>query len=206
MTRKVIDLVLLAIVLAGGMLAWQAGHERARLEQHYDRLVEVAGELPVDDPTLIYLKALNTGDPLHFAWRVHLPAKTHLDVRSKTVNGWSRGSWSCSAPKDFIARVRLREDDQDVVYIYTKFVDGSSQSGVGSPGLARLLREHASELKVEQVGKPGVAVLDPKAKTPKILLRVVVPDSLRDKLPPDLPARFFPNLVELTVGPPGSFP
>ena len=86
--------------------------------------------------------------------------------------------------------------------VYTRFAQGSSRSGVGGPGLARLLRE----LKVEQVGRPGVAALDPGAMKPAVLLRVALPESLRDELPPDLPARFFPNLIELTVGPPGSLP
>ena len=108
MTQNVIDLVLLAIVLAGGVLAWRAGRERASLAAHHVRLLAAAGELPADDPTLIYLKALDTGDPLHFAWRVHLPANSHLEVRSRTGSGWSGGFWSGSSPTDFIARVRLR--------------------------------------------------------------------------------------------------
>src|SRR5262249_50752170 len=151
------------------------------LAAHHDRLVAAAGELPADDPTLIYLKALDTGDPLHFAWRVPLPAKTNLEGRSRTGSGWSGGTWSGSDPMDFIARVRFREDEQGMMNVYTKFVGGSSRSGIGSPGLARLLREHARELIVEQVGKPGVAVLDPKARTPTVLLRVALPGSLRDK-------------------------
>jgi hypothetical protein len=206
MARNVLDRVLLAVVLAGGALAWQAGRERARLAAHHDRLVAAAGELPADDPTLIYLKALDTGDPLHFAWRVHLPARTHLEVRSRTGGGWAGGSWSSTDPMDFIARVRLREDEQGVVNVYTKLISGSSRSGIGSPVLARLLRERAGELKVEQVGKPGVATFDPKAKKPTVLLRVALPEALRDKPPPDVPAEFFPDLVELTVGPPGSLP
>src|SRR5262245_17654443 len=130
MTRNLTDLVLLTIVLAGGVLAWQAGRERARAAAHYDRLVAAAGELPADDPTLIYLKALDTGDPLHFAWRVHLPAKTDLEVRSRTGSGWSGGSWSCSDPTDFIARVRFRVDEQGVVHVYTKSINSSSRSGI----------------------------------------------------------------------------
>jgi hypothetical protein len=155
---------------------------------------------------LLYLKALDTGDPLHFASRVHLPANTRLEVRSRTSSGWSGESWWFLQPRDFIVRVRLREDESGVVDIYTKFVNSSSRSRVGSPELARLLREHTHKLKVEQVGKPGVAVLDPKAMKPTVFLRVALPESLRDRPPPDVPAKFFPTLVELTVGPRGSLP
>ena len=103
-------------------------------------------------------------------------------------------------------RVRFREDERGLMNVYTRFAHGSSRSGIGSPGLARLLREHARELKVEQVGKPGVVVLDPNAKKPTVLLRVALPELLRAKPPPDLPAQFSPNLIELMVGPPGTLP
>ena len=206
MLRNGIDLVLLAAVLVGGVLSWQAGQERSHLATQHARLVAAAGELPVDDPTLVYLKALDTGDPLHFAWRVHLPAKTHLDFRCRRANGSTAGSWVCSTPTDFIARVRFRVDDQGVVDVYTRFLGASSRSGGGNPGLARLLREHARELKVEQVGASGVAAFDPTEKKPRVLLRVVLPDSLRRKPPPDLSAHFLQYLVELRVGPPGSLP
>ena len=92
------------------------------------------------------------------------------------------------------------------MHAYTKSVDSSSRSGIGSAGLARLLREHARELEVEQAGRPGVAVLDPKLTKPTVLLRVAVPESLRAERPSDLPDPSFPNLVELTIGPPGSLP
>src|SRR5262245_45684962 len=77
LARSVLALLVLAVARAGAVLAWQAGRERARLAAHSDRLVAAAGELPADDPTWLCLKALDTGDPLHFAWRVHLPAKTN---------------------------------------------------------------------------------------------------------------------------------
>jgi hypothetical protein len=205
-TRNVLDLALLIVFVAGSGLAWQAGRERARLKAHFDRLVAAAGELPADDPTMVYLKALDTGDPLHFAWRVHVPANTNLEVRSKTGSGWSGGSWSSSAPEDFIARVRFREDEQGGVAVYTKLANSSSRSNLGSHELARMLREHARELKVAQVGRSDVAVLDPKATKPTVLLRVSLPDSLREKAPAEVLTQFFPNVVELTVGLPGTLP
>jgi hypothetical protein len=200
------DLVLLAVVMSGGVLAWRTGNERARLEAQHRRLVAAAGDLPVEDPTLIYLKALDTGDPLHFAWRVHLPANANLKLQSRSVNGWSGGSWSGSAPMDFIARVRFREDEQGMVNVYTRYVGSSSRSSIGSPMLARLLRDHARELKVEQAGTSGVATLDPNMKKPMVLLRLALPESLHDELPSDLPSPFLPNLMELSIGPPGSLP
>jgi hypothetical protein len=203
MKRNVVDLALLTVGLVGGMLAWKAGHERSRLEANYRRLAAAVGELPADDPALIYLKALDTGDPLHFAWRVHLPAKTRMDLRSGSGRSGLRGLISCSDPTDFIARVRLREDEPGHMSVYTKIMGGSSRSGIGSTGLARLLREHVQELMVEQVGKHGVVAIDPKAKKPTTLLRVALPESLGTKPAPGLD---FPNLVELTIGPRGSLP
>ena len=202
--RNAIDLILAAAILIGGALALRAGRERAGLSEHHARLVAAAGELPVEDPNLIYIKAIDTGDPLHFAWRVHLPANINLKIQTRTGGGSSsNASWRSSAD-DFIARVRLREDEPDQVHVYTKFAGGGGYSGFGSPALARLLREHGRDLKVEQLGRSGAPTLDPNAPNPTILLRLGLPETLRS---PDLPGWIDPAMfVEVSIGAPGSFP
>lgn len=206
MARKTIDLVLAAVVLVGGMLALQAGRERARLAAHRQRLAAAAGELPVDDPNMVYVKALDTGDPLHFAWRIHLPAMATVETRSVIGHGWSGGSTWSASPTDFIARVRFRDDEQGVMNVYTRFANGSSRAGVGNSALARVLRESMRDLTIDQAGKSGVAVIDPKAKAPTVLLRIALPKSLQDTASPKLPAELVPNLFEWMFGPRGSLP
>ncbi|MHB1561332.1 MAG: hypothetical protein ACYC61_28125 [Isosphaeraceae bacterium] len=201
MRRNLIDLVLLVIILAGGVLAWQAARERVGLTARYKRLVAAAGDLAVDDPNMVYLKALDTGDPLHFAWRVHLPAAADLNVRCRTGNGIGmEESWSLAAPTDLIARVRLGENESGRVGFYTRPYVGNVL-WLDSPVLVQLLREHTSELKVEQAGKLGAVMLDPNSKQHTVLLCVTMPESWRDKARRDLPDLSSTTLVEMTVGP-----
>ncbi len=202
--RNAIDLALVVVILIGGVLAFRAGGERMGLAAHHARLVDAAGELAVDDPTLIYLKALDTGEPLHFAWRVHLPPKTTLAVRSQMAGGSSTSTSSHSDPQELIARVRLREEAPNQVRVYTKFAGGSGTSGYDSPELARLLREHAHELKIEQIGRSEAVTITPDATKPTVLLRISIPDAIR---PPDLPQWISSgNLLELSIGAPGTVP
>lgn len=200
--RNAIDSTLAAAALIGGVFAVRAGGERMELAAHHARLVAAAGELPVEDPTLIYIKALDTGDPLHFAWRVYLPGKISLKVQTR-MGGTSSSSGSHSDPQDFIARVRLREEAPNQVRVYTKFAGGGGAMGYDSPELARFLREHAHDLKVEQLGRTATATIDPGAPKPTVVVRIGLPDALR---PPDLPKWIDPaNLVEISIGSPGSF-
>src|SRR5689334_110913 len=116
MRPRALDLILLLVILPGGFLAWQSGRQRKRLEDRYERMVRVAGDLAIADPTKVYIRALDMGEPLHFAWRVYLPPNYTLVVRNLTGNGSSGSSTSWSLnPVEFIARVRFRKDEQGLM-------------------------------------------------------------------------------------------
>ena len=204
MARNAIDLALVAAILIGGVFAFRAGRERAALAAHHARLVAAAGELAIEDPALIYLKALETDDPLHFAWRVHLPGKINLKVKTRMGGSSSNSGWH-SDPQDFIARVRLREEAPNQVRVYTKFAGGGGSTGYDSPELARFLRERANELKAEQAGRTETAAINPNAAKPTVLVHIGLPAGA--PRPPDLPGWIDPaNLVEVSIGAPGAFP
>lgn len=205
MIRKVDDLVLVALILLGGYLAWQASRERRGLRAEYDRLVRAAGELPVTDPTKVYVRALDTGDPMHFAWRVYLPPNYPYEVRS---SGWGGGSMSSNpgggAAQEFIARVRFRPDDQGRLDCYTKFAGGASRGSIGTPEVGTLLRRRWSKLHVETLGTSGAAIIDPKK--PATLVRLTLPPELQSEWKAALGGGGLdhPALLTLRFGPPGS--
>src|SRR5262249_53145162 len=126
MKPRVLDLLLLLTILPGGFLAWQTGRERGRLEDRYERMVKIAGDLPIADPTKVFIRAVDTGEPLHLAWRVYLPPNYTLIVRNRTGDGSSGSStsWSLNSA-EFIARVRFRKDERGLMSVYTRF-HGSS--------------------------------------------------------------------------------
>ena len=112
MMRRAVDLILLLVFLVGGVWAWTTGRERGRLEVDYKRLVRATGDLTIPEATKVYLRALDTGEPLHFAWRVYLPPHYQFAMRT---NSGSMSMSSNSTAQEFIARVRFREDDQGMV-------------------------------------------------------------------------------------------
>ena len=148
MKHRVLDLFLLTIVIIGGALAWQTGRERSRLSAEHARLARITGDLPVEDPSKVYVQALETGDPMHFAWRVyHPPNYKHI-----LSHGNGGGTTFFSSSAEFIARVVFREDDEGQLQLYTNFSGGSSLSPFGDEDLAELLHDRWDKIRVEQLG------------------------------------------------------
>jgi hypothetical protein len=173
MARKFVDTLLIVAILVGGVMAWRTGRERSRLQREFERLTRRTGDLTISDPTRVHVRALQTHEPMHFAWRVYLPP--NYPVRLTSSMGGSSGSAS-SASMEFIARARIRQDEQGDLQIYTHFSGGSSRSAVGDPSLAKRLRGRWDKVIVEQLGEAELVALDPDRQA--VLLRITLPDEL----------------------------
>jgi hypothetical protein len=203
--RRAFELVLIVALAVGALFAWRTGQERSRLQAEYGRIVRAVGDIGVGDPSRVHLVAIDTGEPLHFAWRVHVPAGVGLDARGRSGGGstsWGGpSSWSLHA-QELFARVRLREDGGQI-QVYSLFAGGSSLATAADPELTAFLRGKAGRLRVEQVGRDGVVALEPKQ--PAVLLRLTLPDDLMDEarraLPPEVAGRLAPTLYELELTP-----
>ncbi len=182
--RRIIELSLLIAVVIGGFLAWRSGRERARLRTDYDRLTRTVGDLTIGDASKLHLRAVETGGPLHFAWHLYLPPNYLLVV--KTASGGSSSTVS-SEPRDFIARVRFREDDAGRLQVHTSFGSSSGRSSLGDRPLADLLRGRWSGILVERPGVAETAVIEPGK--PTVLLRLTLPEDLREAARGILPVR-----------------
>lgn len=204
MFRRLLNLFVLAAILVGGVLAWRSGEERARLEARYRRLANVAGDLEIVDTTKVYLLALDTGEPLHFAWRMHTPA-SYTSIFSHASGGGSGTSTSTfGAPSDRIVRVRFRRDAAGRLLVFEKNGGGSSVLTI-EDDMAKFLAGREGELIVERIAAEGPVDLDPSASA--TLLRVAMPPSMvaeaRAALPAHVVDRHTPDIVTITIGPPG---
>jgi hypothetical protein len=188
--RKAVDVLLLLVVLCGGIMAWQTGRERRRLAGTYNRLARIAGDLSITDPSKVHVLALETGEPLHFAWRIYVPPNYTLHLTSGM--GGQSSSWS-SGSSEFIARVRFREGESGTLEVYSHVAGGSSAMGIGTPALAELLRGHWDRVAVEQSGRSGLTAIDPKK--PELLLRLTLPDGLAKEAGKTLSSYEQENLV-----------
>ncbi|APW62262.1 hypothetical protein [Paludisphaera borealis] len=204
MIHKPLNILLLVAIASGGFLAWRSGDERGRLTSTYLRLKQITGDFPIEDPSNVHFLALDTGEKLNFAWRVYIPPNYTQVVKLLQGNqntSWS-SSWSSGAVQA-IARVRIRENNQGQLMIYTQMPGGSSLMSLGDPALAGFLRDRWNEVRVEQLGTDGVATIAPDK--PAVVLRMTLPDSMADearkKLEPFIVERHVPVLINMQLDP-----
>jgi hypothetical protein len=203
MKHRALNLFLVIVFLSGAVRAWQTGRQRSRLEVRYARLVNKTGDYPIADPSEVYVGAIETGEPLHFAWRVYFPPKYNQIVTARVGRVASTRNTSSTPSLDFIARVRIREDTQGVLQLNTRFAGGGSQIGLGDKTLAELLRGRWDKIRVEQLGAAGLSVVEPDKSA--VLLRLTLPGDLRDEARKKLSAyaidQCIPEMFSLKIGP-----
>jgi hypothetical protein len=204
MPIRLLNAVLLIATVIGGVFAYRAATKRQRLLTERTRLEKKVGSMPIGDPSKVHVRALETGEELHFAWRVYLPA--FFNSRWEYGSGGSSLS-SHPATEEFIARVRLRENEDGRLDVFTKLGGGSARLGLGNQQLADLLRDRWDEVRVEQLGSDGVAVID--ADEIVTLLRLTLSDDLKreaaEKLEGHFAKRFQTVLFDVRFGPDQAF-
>ncbi len=200
MPIRLLNAVLLIATLIGGVLAHQACRRHQRLLAEREQLEEQVGCLRIEDPSKMYVRALETGEELHFAWRVYFPAG--FSLRTENSNGGS--TWSSKRPDatEFIARVRLRERYDGRLNVFTKQANGSGRLALGDPRLAELLRDRWDEVQAEQLGSDGSVAIDTDEVA--TLLRLTLSEDLkreaREKLSKSLATRFQRVLFDMRLG------
>jgi hypothetical protein len=199
------DVLLLIVIAVGGVYVWKTGQERSRLEARYHRLAAITGDLKITDPTRLYFQALETDDPMHFAWRGYLPPNY---ARTLSVDGFVSSSSPRGPHDEFIGRVRFRANERGELEVYSHFAGHSSRGTIASGPFAKLLKDHWKELQVEQLGTNGLTVAAPDKTV--TLLRIRLPDEFQAKaassLPSPIPGRLVPVFYELKLGPDASKP
>ena len=125
--HRLFELCLLALTLTGLYFVWQSGQQRSAARAEYERLVRLTGDLPITDVSKIHALALETGESLHFAWRVYLPPNCRIMVKH---NGGSSSLFR-SNPQHLIARVRFREQPPGRLQVYTRLDADRSTAATG---------------------------------------------------------------------------
>jgi hypothetical protein len=199
-----IEILLALAVLSGALLVSQSIWKRAELAREHDRLMQKTGQLVITDPTKVHLRALDTGDPLHFAWRAYFPANYNF---AYNLTGGSSGWGTQSDPWEGILRVRLREVDGHM-RLYYRFIGGSGLSSTAS-GLQKLLKEDPGllqRLRVEQLAKDGPVTF--AADEVQTLIKITLPDemlpSAKQKLERWEYEKLTPEIEWIRFGPHGT--
>jgi hypothetical protein len=203
--RYTTEWLLIGVIALGAICLVRLSHEQTPLKAEYDRLREISGDLAITDPAQLHFRALRTDDPLHFAWRVYLPANYPLVLR-ETGGGFS--SSGVSQPHEFIARLRIREGERGDLQAFTSFYGGSSLMSLGDKSLADFVRGRERELEVEQLAADGPVTISPTQAATLLKIRLsekLVADA-EAKLKPAVLKRHMPVFYELKLQPPGAVP
>ncbi len=96
----------------------------------------------------------------------------------------------------------IKPNEQGDMEVYTRTGFSSSRSNLVDNELDGLLRGRWDKLRIEQLGTPDVAVVDPKQQV--VFLRLILPDDLqaeaRKKLSSRAQQEFLPVVFELNLG------
>ena len=147
---KSFNAVLLLVALLGAALAWHTARQRARLTARRDELAQMVGDVAIADRTKLHVRAVETGEKLHFAWRIYVPPNFPLVL---PMPGGGRVANASSGARDFIARIRFRRNENGELEVYWKLLGPNSVSKVGNKHLAELLFDRPDASRVEQLGR-----------------------------------------------------
>lgn len=189
MAIKVINTVLVIVIVIGALFTYQASVWRRWLLAEQTRLEAKVGSLLISDPTKPHVRAVPTGDEMHFEWRVYVPPGMAFKW-GQSVGGDSGESWHSSAV-EFTARVRLRENEQGElgVFSFSKQQDDNCWVKLGDRELAELLRGREGQIQVEQLGLERDAVIEPDEVV--TVLRLTLSDDMKQEAEKKLDSHVF---------------
>ncbi len=197
---RYVDTALVLVAVVGGVLTWQAARQRSGLERESARLSRSLGDLPTGDASRVRIAVVETGDPMHFLWRLAVPKGTSQSI--KVLHG-DQNSAGVGIYEDGLFRVRFRENGQGNLELYTQTSSGASLQGDFGDGLGRFLRGRWGELRVERLGRGQPSVLEPERQV--VLLRLVMPDRMWEQVRRELPSwsngHTVPVILEVKLGP-----
>jgi hypothetical protein len=196
------EILLVVALIVGGLLVSQSIFKKADLTREHDRLMQKTGQLTVGDPTRVHLRALETGEPMSYAWRAYFPPNYSFGY---TCSSGSGGMGSHSDAWEGILRVRFREIDGNL-QLYYRFAGGSGLRSFGSSGFRELRKANPDlpkQLVVEQLAKDGP--VDFATDEMQTLIKIKLPEELlpeaKKKLGDWEYKRLEKNLEWIRVGP-----
>lgn len=170
MLLRLLNLSLLLAALVGAALAFAEQRRVAAIAGEHQRLTGLVGNLSVEDETKIHVLAIDTGEPMHFLWRIFVPANVDLRWQFKTIGG-SSSSWGGGDPEptEMFLRYRMKVEDNWV----NVFHSTNNSSGLSSLGgrKAPSLVERPDLIEVQIAGADEVAVFEPDEVVDLLSLR-----------------------------------
>ncbi|MDA1050720.1 MAG: hypothetical protein O3C40_09610 [Planctomycetota bacterium] len=155
---RILNILLLLTIIAGVYFVTHASTKYNATRDEYTRLTAKVRRLPIEDAAKVHVLALETNDPLDFAWQVYTPPKFNSKWEITDFRNGSNSSSSMQHESQTeIFRVRFRKiDGQWVVWHKVKF-----SSRIESGALEPELLDRSEARHVQQLGVGKVRVVEP---------------------------------------------
>jgi hypothetical protein len=192
------NIALLLVALYGAYVAVREEQLRRELSAQHRMLAAETGYLDITDPGKVHVVALPSEDPLHFRWRIHVPA--NYEMMWRTSQWGEDGIHSTGPAENFIAQVRFRKNQSGYVWVFRDMKIG----GVGPLGgreLQTFLSDRWDRIERVQLGADGPVVVEPDEVA--TLLQLRMPEAMAREAEPVLPeawGRKLPVLYEVRFG------
>lgn len=196
---RCINIALLLAALYGAFVAVREEQLRRELSVQHQRLAAETGYLDITDPDKVHVVALPSEDPLHFRWRIHVPA--NYEIMWRTSQWGEDGIHSTGSAENFIAQVRFRENEDGYVRVFRDMKIG----GVGWLGgreLQTLLSDKWDRIERVQLGADRSVVVERHELA--TLLQLRMPEAMANEAESVLPEAwghdYVPVLYEVRFG------
>ena len=156
MKLKWLDLLFIGLTIIGSVYFVRVQAELAALHKQHARIRATYGEMKIEDPDAVHIKAIDSKHPWQWAWRVYLPDNSQGTLTYKIGQGSSGSLGFGSSKQEFVSRLSLTELKDGRMGLFNRFEGGSSFSRFGSKEFFDFLREHRDELQIEQLGDRGI--------------------------------------------------
>jgi hypothetical protein len=193
------NIALLLAALYGAYLAVREERLRRELSVQHRLLANETGYLDITDPDRVHVVALPLEDPLHFRWRIHVPA--NFEIVWQTDNWGEDGISSTGPAENFVAQVRFRKNESGHVMVFRDMKIG----GVGPVGgheLQTFLSGKWDQIERVQLGADGPVVVEPDEVA--TLLQLRMPEAMAKEAESVLPEawgrNYVPVLYEVRFG------
>jgi hypothetical protein len=198
---RLMNIALLLVALYGAYLAVREEQTRRELSAQHQMLAHEVGYLDITDPDKVHVVALPSEDPLHFRWRVYVPA--NYEGAWRTSDAWGGDNYSSTGfAENFIAQVRFRKNEYGFVRV---FYDMKLRGGVDSLGgreLQTFLSEKWDQIERVQLGEDGPVVVEPDELATLLQLRMpeAIASEAESVLPETWGRNYVPVLYEVRFG------
>ncbi len=135
--KRWLNVVLVLVAFVGLLFSVQQGLVKQTLSREYEILAAEVGYLESTGDDGVCVIALPTRDPMHFRWRIFVPASEEIYWKNRRWGGKGVGI-PIKGPLSFIANVRFRQGENGMLTVWWGFEGTATVISLGGGRTKRI--------------------------------------------------------------------